>query len=56
MYFDHNRDEYYIYPGGNVLPTFEMTDISLWVSIMELFGPLISIMPLDFMSADPPTG
>jgi len=56
MYFDHNRDEYYIYLGGNVLPTFEMTDISLWVSILELFGPLISIMPLDFMSADPPTG
>ena len=34
----------------------EMTDISLWVSSLELFGPLISIMPLDFMSADPPTG
>ena len=25
----------------------KMTDISLWVSILGLFGPLISIMPLD---------
>ena len=28
------------------------TDISLWVSILGLFGPLISITTLDFMSAD----
>ena len=31
-----------------------MTDIALWVSILGLFGTLISIMPLDFISADPP--
>ena len=34
----------------------EMTNIALWVSILGLFGPLISIMPLDFMSADPTGG
>ena len=28
------------------------TDILLWVSILGIFGPLIAIMPLDFMSAD----
>ena len=33
-----------------------MTNIALWVSILGLFGPLISIMPLDFMSTDPPAG
>ena len=33
-----------------------MTDISLWVSILGLFGPLISIMTLDFTSAAPPAG
>ena len=33
-----------------------MTDISLWASILGLFGPLIPIMPLDFKSADPPVG
>ena len=32
----------------------KMTNISLWVSILGLFGPLISIMTLDFTSADPP--
>ena len=31
------------------------TDISLWVSILGLFGPLISKTTLDFMSADLPT-
>ena len=30
------------------------TDISLWVSILGLFGPLISITTLDFMSSDLP--
>ena len=34
----------------------DMTDISLWVSILGLFRPLISIMLIDFMSADPPAG
>ena len=34
----------------------DMTDISLWVSILGLFRPLISIMLLDFMSADLPAG
>ena len=34
----------------------EMTDISSWVSILRLFGPLISIMPLDCMYADLPAG
>ena len=34
----------------------EMTDISLWVLILGLFGPLISIMSLDFTSAAPPAG
>ena len=29
----------------------EMTDVSLWVSILGLFGSLISILPLDFTSA-----
>jgi len=33
-----------------------MTDISLWASILGLFGPLIPIMPLDFKSADQPVG
>mgnify|MGYP001321468899 CR=1 FL=1 len=33
-----------------------MTDISLWASIVGLFGPLILVMPLDFMYVDPPTG
>ena len=32
------------------------TDISLWVSILGLFGPLISITTLDFMSTDLPAG
>ena len=32
----------------------DMTIISLWVSILGLFGPLISIMSLDFTSAAPP--
>ena len=32
----------------------EMTDIWLWVSIFRLFGPLNSIMSLDFRSAAPP--
>ena len=32
------------------------TDILLCVLILELLGPLISIMPLDFMSADLPAG
>ena len=32
------------------------TDILLWVSILWLFGQLISIKPLDFMSADLPAG
>ena len=31
----------------------EMTDVSLWVSILGLFGPLISIMSKDFTSAAP---
>ena len=31
-------------------------DISLWVSILGLFGPLISITTLDFMSTDLPAG
>ena len=31
-----------------------MTDISLWVPILGLFGPLVSIMPLDFISAYQP--
>ena len=30
----------------------DMTDISLWVSILGLFGLLISIVPLDMRSAD----
>ena len=34
----------------------EMTDISSWVSILGLFGPLISIKPFDFMSAALPAG
>ena len=34
----------------------EMTDISLWVSILGLFGPLIPMMTLDFTPADPPAG
>ena len=34
----------------------EMTDISLWVSILGLFGPLNSMMTLDLPSADPPAG
>ena len=29
----------------------EMTDVSLWVSILGLFGSLISILSLDFTSA-----
>ena len=32
------------------------TDISLWVSFLGLFGPLIAITPLDFMSANLPAG
>ena len=32
------------------------TDILLWVSILGIFGPLIAITPLDFMSADLPAG
>ena len=32
------------------------TDILLCVSIVGLFGPLISITPLDFMSTNLPTG
>ena len=32
------------------------TDISLWVSILGLFGPLISITTLDLMSAELPAG
>ena len=31
----------------------EMTDISLWVSILGLFGPPNSMMTLDLPSADP---
>ena len=34
----------------------DMTDISLWVSILGLFGPLISIILLDFTSVAPPAG
>ena len=34
----------------------DMTDIMLWVSILGLFWPLISIMLSDFMSADPTAG
>ena len=34
----------------------KMTDISLWVSILGLYGPLISILLLDFTSAFPPAG
>ena len=34
----------------------KMTNISLWVTILGLFGPLISITTLDLMSADLPTG
>ena len=30
------------------------TNISLWVSILGIFGPLISIRRLDFMSTDLP--
>ena len=29
----------------------EMTDVSLWVSVLGLFGSLISILSLDFTSA-----
>ena len=36
--------------------TKEMTDVSFFVSILELLGPLISIMALNFMSADLPAG
>ena len=32
----------------------EMTDISVWVLILGLFGSLISIMLLDFTSTTPP--
>ena len=32
----------------------EMTDLSFWVSIFGLFGPLKSIMSLDFRSVAPP--
>ena len=32
------------------------TDIPLWASNLGLFGPLIAITPLDFMSADLPAG
>ena len=32
------------------------TDISLWVSLLGLFGPLISIMQLDITSAVPAAG
>ena len=34
----------------------KMTDISLWVSILGLFGPLISIILLDFPSVAPSAG
>ena len=34
----------------------EMTDVSLWISILGLFGSLISIIALDFTSAAPPAG
>ena len=34
----------------------EMTDISSWVSILGLFGQLISKMPLGFTSAHPLAG
>ena len=34
----------------------KMTNISLWVSILGLFGPLISMMTLDFTSTTPPAG
>ena len=33
---------------------YEMTGISLWVSILGFIGPLIPIMLLDFKSAGPP--
>ena len=34
----------------------EMTDVSLWVSILGLFGSLISIIALDFTAPAPPAG
>ena len=34
----------------------KMTNISLWVSILGLFGPLISIILLDFTSVAPSAG
>ena len=33
-----------------------MTDISIWVSILGFFGPLISMVTLDLPSADLPAG
>ena len=34
----------------------KMTNVSLWVSILGLLGPLISIMPSDFTFNAPPAG
>ena len=34
----------------------KMTYISLWVSILEVFGPLNSIIRIYFTSATPPAG
>ena len=34
----------------------DLTDVSLWVSILGFFGSLVLIMSLDFTSAALPTG